>query len=255
MDRQSSICVIIDVDAAMDSNSLEDSTYLIDTQKPWGSTGEGTSCLTTVTDGEFVHTMNWILLPINSAPRSVPKHAFIADGQEGLPVVNIKGEDLAPSIPRCTHFPEEPPLPSGLPSSVKAVLRGKDRIEPSVIHPPPEILCITGEAVARGVMFPALYGSPALEGGGLYWSATVDTRKQGTFFYDMKIKLTRLAGFTEFGQKVWESCILPWRSRIHVVQTYVDNGFERRGSWRRSPRCGQRRYSRRWAPHVYTTGD
>jgi hypothetical protein len=194
--------------------------------------------------------MNWITLPINTPPRSVPKDAFVSSEREEPPILNILGDELA--VQALSFVPSS--AESSLPGSVRARLRGKDPIEPSLIHPPPQILGITGEAVARGVLFPALYGSPALEGGGLYWSATVDTRKQGTFFYDMKIKLSRLAGFTECGQKVWESCILPCRSRIRVVRTCVENGFERFGP-RRRPHRGRRARSQQCTPHFYTTGD
>ena len=258
MDRQSSTVLIVDVDAAMDSNDLESFLYMIDTQRPWGSTGEGTSRLTSVTDGEFVHTMNWLTMPVSSAPRSVPKHTF-APGPDGdPPLMNIKGEKLSPTPLLGNPSARESRLPDDLPSSVGAILQGKDRVEQSLIHPPPEILSITGEAVARGVLFPALYGSPALEGGGLYWSATVDTRWEGTFSYDIKVKLTRLAGFDECGQKVWESCVLPCRSRIRVVRTRVENGFDRCGPRRRSrfgPRSRFRHRIQRCVPHFYTTGD
>ena len=54
----------------------------------------------------------------------------------------------------------------------------------------PEIVAVIGKAVDKGVMVPVQNGSPVLgDSQGLWWGATVDSNKEGTYPYILQVKM------------------------------------------------------------------
>lgn len=87
----------------------------------------------------------------------------------------------------------------------------------------PQIYNITGEAVEKGVIYPAQYGSPAPVKGGWYWCAAVNTYMTGVYAYTMHITLYK----PELqGDKVaWQPVNFTYDAKIKVSSGAMRNGF------------------------------
>ncbi|MGR9051202.1 MAG: hypothetical protein ACU84J_00995 [Gammaproteobacteria bacterium] len=86
MSQQLGIILMIDVDAAVQANTLEGNTYLFDNMKLQGSEGEGTGRLVSAINGSHFcdgsqaneQVLNWLPYGIGSLPPTIPK-SFLAD--------------------------------------------------------------------------------------------------------------------------------------------------------------------------------
>lgn len=212
MNQQITILVVVDVEAALTQDSLENNLYLIDNLKNDGSKGIGSNNLTTIINGthwldksqasEVI--INWQPISIASLPstlgNSYHKH------HSSIQLTNCIGEidklvshekikksairDKIDSIPQVYYI--EGKGGNLIATNIKVLdiignpLKEKKDV-PS--YNPPQINNITGEAVSREVIFPAQYGSPISMKDGFYWSASVDTSKEGIHSYSMQITL------------------------------------------------------------------
>lgn len=220
MGQQLGIVAVIDIAAAVESNSLQNHIWLVDNGGWEGSKGEGTGNLTSaidVTDAAQAGppTLNWLPIGIGTLPVTVPQTFFLYDddravlAQSPLPAkhpqrfpvrirnvlgdeVNIKRQERPPTAADAAtaysgqgfHDPGRARFMRG---AVSRVAQEDD--QDVIYYPDPAIYRIGGEAVEQGVIFPAQYGSPELFSDGLYWSATVDPNSLGAFRYTMWVTL------------------------------------------------------------------
>jgi hypothetical protein len=91
----------------------------------------------------------------------------------------------------------------------------------------PQIYNITGEAVDKGVIYPAQYGSPSPVKGGWYWCASVNTAITGIYTYTLHITLYK-PEITPEGV-VWLPVDFTYDARINVTSGAMQNGFTNAG--------------------------
>lgn len=238
MNPQITIVIVIDIQAALQSNSLKDNIYLMDTQSEDGSMGEGTASLVTaVANGYWCDksqvgdvVINWMAVGVNCLPPTLPRYyseyrnkmikkerlgaalsdpdllASILREEEGDFMLNSNGEWTAIGE-RALN------LDGGLFDVDKG--EGLDNLS----FLTPQISSITGEAVDKGVIFPAQYGSPVPIKDGWYWSATVDTGKVGLYDYTLQITLYDREG------SMWVPVRMEHRAAIEVQSFPQRNGF------------------------------
>jgi len=91
----------------------------------------------------------------------------------------------------------------------------------------PQIYNITGEAVDKGVIYPAQYGTPAPIKGGWYWCASVNTYMTGIYTYTLHITLYKpeLHGTAV----VWQPVHFTYDAKIKVTSGAMRNGFTNAG--------------------------
>lgn len=180
MSRQITIMVMIDSEAAIAEGTLENNIYLIDSERQDGSTGEGTQYLTTAVGNGFYRdgsqaeevVLNWCVTYIASAPPTLPRFyaAYMRKKKRAAALTRLlDGNGVTP------------------PAEIK-LLRSPEDMETDFS---PYISGISGEAVEKGVIFPAQYGTPVPVHGGWYWSASVSTYQPGVYKYKLHITLSR----------------------------------------------------------------
>lgn len=91
----------------------------------------------------------------------------------------------------------------------------------------PQITNITGEAVDKGVIYPAQYGTPAPIKGGWYWCASVNTYMTGVYSYTMHITLYQpeRQGY----EIIWKPVYFTQEAKIKVTSGTMRNGFTNGG--------------------------
>jgi hypothetical protein len=234
MGQQAGIVVLIDIDAAVEAGHLEGNTYLIDNQKWMGSTGEGTGHLITAIDGVRARAqvepqvLNWVAYGIAALPPSLPKsffgRRFVGPVQPEAVGPSARRTEVPGFVPRLLDITGNEIARSNVVPEAAAQARSNVS---KTSYPTPQIVSITGEAVDKGVMFPAQYGSPDLFSDGLYWSASVNTNIVGIFPYTMNIVLyypSKQAGEST-GGALWDWVIMPCEARVNVTNSYIINGF------------------------------
>jgi len=101
---------------------------------------------------------------------------------------------------------------------------GAKLVPSSVAQVPPIITGISGEAVEKGIIYPAQYGSPDFLSGGWYWSATVATHTPRVWSYTLHVLLYRLV--QDAGKEpVWEPVPMTCESRLNITNKPMRNGF------------------------------
>ncbi|MBB4100417.1 hypothetical protein [Sphingomonas kyeonggiensis] len=224
MGQQLGIVVLIDIPAAVESNSLAGNIWLVDNGGWDGSTGEGSPdlvCAIDVTDAQLDPgnaVLNWIPIGIGTIPINIPQTFFLYDddrralAQRPLPALhqgifpvrirNLVGDEV--NIKHPGHLLKEAPRadPQMLlsaqgfvdPGTARFKRTGESRVaqpgdQDLVYYPDPAILRIHGEALDAGVIYPAQYGSPEMFSRGLYWSASVNPNLLGLYRYTIEIAL------------------------------------------------------------------
>ena len=108
--------------------------------------------------------------------------------------------------------------------------------EGMISQPIPMITNISGEAVDKGIIYPAQYGSPDYIYDGWYWSATVATHLPGTWSYILHITIYEMSfqstgKYDSRGQKekspriIWTPHEFRLEAKLVVKQQPVTNGF------------------------------
>ncbi|WP_444667269.1 hypothetical protein [Cereibacter changlensis] len=241
---QNSIVLLVDVEAALADSDLADNVYLVDNTRALGSRDEGRATMVSCVAG--VHNpdgspaaeavLNWIAYGISALPPTLPRsfnlrshhvahdHALL----EKL-AATTHPRDVAALL--AAHHEEHgafgaqrsamPYLPVD-PRSATGEFVSPDAVDYAA-HLNPEIVAIRGEAVEKGVIFPALYGSPDFYTEGWYWSASVDTNKVGLHDYILDLRLLRPT--RSGGAVTWAPEIHPFKVQIEVSASTMVNGF------------------------------
>ncbi|KAF0814288.1 hypothetical protein IGB42_01189 [Andreprevotia sp. IGB-42] len=259
MSQQLAILIMIDTAAAIKAGNLADHIYLIDNAKWVGSTGEATANLVTAVDGTRVRSqmdaqvLNWLPYGIGDLPHSLPQSFFLSPAAKktiNATLVHPASDPQAPagsaaadeaatataSVATARVAADEPsphargaqhiPRLEAKRMDITGALLGKSKAKGNTAlytYPMPLVTNITGEAVDKYVIFPAQYGSPDLFSKGLYWSATVDTNKVGTYAYTLHITLFN--PYEKDGEVAWEPVALTFDSYINVTNEATRNGF------------------------------
>jgi hypothetical protein len=186
MDKEITILIVIDIPAALEENTLENNIYLMDDRKAAGSEGCGTAQLTTAVNGFY-----W------------------ADGSQACGIIlNWALTDVGAIPSMLSHRYDRNQF---------LMMTTSEELNSSSLY----ITNISGEAVEKGIIFPAQYGSPSNSSEGLYWSATVDTNKPGTYTY----RLDLLLSMEDKGTKSFTH-----KGRIKVTNEPKRNGFTHAGT-------------------------
>lgn len=208
MSKQITILVMIDVEAALAEGTLENNIYMMDSERLNGSTGEGTSRLTTaisngiMADGSQAEdvVLNWSVGYLPAPPPTLPRFyaSYRRKKRQSEAVADIlrKGK---------------------VDKAVLTALQASDK------DCSPYLADITGEAVERKAIFPAQYGTPVPVHGGWYWSASVNTYHTGVYKYVLHIDLYRdNNGKTETVRMTHEAAIA-------ITNAPQRNGFTGKG--------------------------
>jgi hypothetical protein len=182
---QSSIVLLVDVEALLEERKVENNAYLIDDTQRFRFHNQEAQPRTTYVRGALApdssqassEIMNWAGFGIAAAPRTIPKAIFqrqYGSAARSSPNSPPLSTTVAGSAERHWH----PFL--AFPRTVGAERKEGDM---TVADTSPVIIDITGPAVDNYVIYPAQYGSPDFHTDGWYWSATVDVHKIGVHVY------------------------------------------------------------------------
>jgi hypothetical protein len=248
---------MVDIEATINTNTLDGNIYLIDNVSWEGSQGEATGHLTTAIHGAYwldgsqagEQLLNWLPGGISSLPTSLPR-SFYATTTQRL------DKQYLQNFARLYQKSHQEDSGAELRGMVQAVgglgvtqsSRIKDAIgnirelnlkvlnvfgEPfqkgrdplsAISYLPPLITNITGQAVDEGVIYPAQYGTPIAIKDGWYWSASVDTNKVGSYAYTLHITVYKL-GYDADEVAVWEPLNLTHDAYLTVDTAPKKNGF------------------------------
>ncbi|MCK4763580.1 MAG: hypothetical protein KAW12_15375 [Candidatus Aminicenantes bacterium] len=256
MRQEITIIVLIDVQAAINANTLEGNIYMIDNLRNEGSIGEGTGHLVSAINGAHwldgtqadEQILNWTPAVIGSLPSSLPKSFHVeksriseikefkdlpqrlkeaGEDKKGIKDIHTNLQNITKNI--CSLGKVKDTRGNVKHTGLKVMnvmgepFREGEGTTSELSHFIPQIDDITGEAVDKGVIFPAQYGTPISIKDGWYWSATADTNKVGTFAYTMHITLYKLSNF--LGEPVWEPINMTYESHIKVTNVPKNNAF------------------------------
>jgi hypothetical protein len=185
MNQQLAIIVMVDVDSAIIEMTLNNNVYIFDNIKPQASEGRDTNKLVSTINGT-----HWI------------------DGsQANERIINWLPYSIGSILPT-------------IPSSFNSNLREK---LPEACSYTPVIRNITGEAVDKKIIFPAMYGSPNLVTDGWYWSASVDSGKPGMYSYIIHLQLSYLTISNQTPR--WKQVDMQCEAWLKVSTSPKVNGF------------------------------
>jgi len=253
MSQELTIIVLVDVQAALDANTLEGNIYLIDNLKDEGSTGEGTGELISAINGSHwcdgTQTcdivINWLISGIGAIPLTLPRN-YIEYRSKGIDdnwLRNIKKFHKSTDSEHQKSLLKKVDI-TGIVENIGNTNQLKDKhghyrdlkvktlnvfAEPfdnkhhitNLSYLPPQITNITGQAVENKVLYPAQYGTPVQIKNGWYWSATVDTSKTGIHKYTLHLILYKYNGEEES----WSPVEMQYDSMIRVTNAPQVNGF------------------------------
>jgi len=251
MTQQRGIVIVIDVEAALQAGALEGCTYFFDNAGPFGTTGLGTDKLVSAIHGSYwldgsqasEQVLNFAVTGITSLPVTLPRdyerhqarqreretlakiRALI--GEAGVTNADIRKLLTGIEMPQLSAIRSfghhlKHVLLDNLGQPVPA---GAKVDQSSVAQLPPTITDITGEAVDKGIIYPAQYGSPDLVNGGWYWSATVATHSPKVWSYTLHIVVYRLVQDAASQLPSWEPVPMTCEAWLNISSKPVRNGF------------------------------
>jgi len=254
MSQEISILLLVDIDAAIDDNSLESNVYMIDNLRTEGSINECSGNLVTAVNGTHWQDgtqageiiINWLISTISCLPPALPRnyHSHRSKMIENNALHNIHH----------LHSKQDIETVEDIKSRYQSIMEEKghsahvidargeatntglvvmdvygDPYHPGeskqsdLSHQQPVITNITGEAVELGVIFPVQLGTPVVLKDGWYWCATADSGKTGTYKYTIHITLFKLKYAN--GIASWEPVKMTWDSQLKVTSEPKRNGF------------------------------
>ena len=260
MTQQLGIVVIVDVDAALQAGTLEGCTYFFENSGPFGTTGMGTDRLVSAINGTHwadgsqasEQILNFLITGVNSLPITLPRdYAQFRTREQELRTLAaaraLAADDAAGSneSPANLIARLRPPqyssirYPSGqrsevvlldylgqpVPATFDTSEMPSRRAEAGVAQIPPIITGISGEAVEKGIIYPAQYGSPDLVNGGWYWSATVATFSPRVWSYTLHIVVYRLVHDAATQQALWDPVPMSIDAKLNILNRPMRNGF------------------------------
>jgi len=254
MAQQLGIVIIIDVEAALRAGSLEGCTYCFDNAGPFGTTGMGTDKLVSAIRGTYwqdgsqasEHVLNFVATGVSSLPITLPRdyqhhrarllelatlsaaRAVAGGAARSKAVADIRTALAHIKVPQLSTIK----LPSGhqiehalLNHFGEPVSADATPDTSRVAQLPPVITGVTGEAVEKGIIFPAQYGSPDLVNGGWYWSATVATATPKVWSYTLHLLLHRFINDPASPEPRWEPVPLTMEGKLNITSKPMRNGF------------------------------
>ncbi len=267
MSQQLGIILMVDVNSAVQDGSLEDNSYLFDNMKLQGSEGLGTGKLISAINGSHwsdgsqgnEQVLNWLPYGVGSLPPTIPK-SFLVDKSKNSDFEMIEkfqgllkdGESRFSDIASMLKEMKEISQNAGMKTKVRSKhSKGRkrnigaagqkimdvtgqlinftdDSSIPEINSLNPIITNITGEAVDKGIIYPAAYGSPDMVTDGWYWAASVDTSRPGIYAYTMHVQLYKLV--VENGEWTWVPVDMTCDAYIKVSNAPKVNGFTGHGS-------------------------
>jgi hypothetical protein len=253
---QTSVVMMVDVEAVLAQQTVEDNVYLVDNIGSLGLLNKSAQNVTTNIAGALNYdgsqategVMNWIGYGIAAAPPTLPKSVvqldqatarfqrLLADvkssnGRADVAKLVARHEDPA-NLPPAAHVIESKdgrihPMPFTFPRLAAKVATGEAATAENDVTPSdlsPVITGIAGPAVDNGVLYPAQYGSPDFYTEGWYWSATVDLQKAGLHEYHINFVVYRPTP-KRAGTVVWKPEPYVLKANVNVYSGYVTNGF------------------------------
>jgi hypothetical protein len=135
---------------------------------------------------------------------------------DDLPLMDLRGNFISVNEAAPMKFAEDMDNQQGAGASASSELS-------DISYLTPQIYNITGEAVEKGVIYPAQYGTPVPVKGGWYWCAAVNTYMIGVYTYTMHITLYKpeLHG----DEVVWKPVNFTYDAKIKVSSGAMRNGF------------------------------
>jgi len=254
MAQQLGIIVIVDVEAALRAGTLEGCTYFFDNAGPFGTSGMGTDKLVSAINGTHwqdgsqasEHVLNFLATGVTSLPITLPRdyqlhrtrlqeiatlaatRAVAGNAAKSNAASDIRTTLARIRLPQLSSIK----LPSGhqvehvlLNHFGEPVSEGATPDTSHVAQLPPVITGISGEAVEKGIIYPAQYGSPDLVNGGWYWSATVATASPKVWSYTLHILLYRFVQDPANREPRWEPVPLTCEGRLSISSKPMRNGF------------------------------
>lgn len=249
---------LVDVQAAIEENSLEGNLYLLDNLGRDGSQNECTPELVVAANGTHWSDgsqanevlINWLCNGIGSLPIAVSRawhlvHTKSADknainrlravhrtrDNESHEDYKARVGEILDDAGHSVHIRNhEGQL---VESGTKLLNIFGEPFNPhadgwdTISHMTPYLENITGEAVDKGVMFPTQEGTPIHIKDGWYWCATIDTRVPGLYEYEMHFILHKLDKHE--GLSFWEPMAFKVKSSIRVASLPKVNGFTHAG--------------------------
>lgn len=248
---QISIVVVVDVVATLKEKSIVNNAYLIDNTQDFSCKNVSNESMATQVPGvcnpngsqAAEAVLNWITMSIAALPTTLPRnYAYrnFAKESDAQPVHAMKstrtenkvrkssGKHDAPLDTPPTVFFEQTDGSTQTMDIPLLDMMGKavrDFDIEAAAYIPLQVNAIYGPAVKDGVMFPALYGSPDLKSQGWYWSASVDTSKEGQHTYYMDVVLHRPIADESKNSVVLAPEIFTITGQINVTQSMGVNGF------------------------------
>jgi hypothetical protein len=240
---QLSIVIVIDIETALKEGTLEQNAYTIHNTlrypSPWG---EGTNVRVPGVanpDGSQAAeaVLNWIIIGVSGLPTTLPRsyRRQLATLNEARILQAVRAGRTPNAIAKVLSEADGAVTAPLLVRRAKGVqpheiaitdTRGR-LLDPAdaeaVGNSTPILADIRGDAVDKGVIYPALYGSPEPQSEGWYWSAAVDTSKVGRHDYTLEIILHE-PEVTPKGA-VWKPRSFSLQSSLDVSQSVAVNGF------------------------------
>lgn len=224
MSKQVTIGVVIDVYAALQEGRLMKDLYMIDSESLYGSRGEGSGRLVThIENGYLIDgsqseavILNWCLTGVENLPSSLPRYFVLRNsGKKCIDAIStaLDGKESTKNISELfskAMFPNKI-----IANSVLGRVNDDDNVSKFYVN----LVDITGEAVEKGIIYPARYGTPVPVGEGWYWSASVNTSAPGIYAYTMHIDLYRHGGKEEKPIRMCHEAF------IEIADTPQRNGF------------------------------
>jgi len=228
MNKQITIGIMIDVDAALREGRLMKDLYMVDSESHYGSRGEGSGRLVTHIDNGYLIdgrqaeavTLNWFLTGVENLPSSLPRYFTLRNrGKKYIESISSMsgGKDATKDF---AILLAEAMYPKSLTANSVMENLGFDDIPSFRLN----LVDITGEAVDKGIIYPARYGTPVPIDEGWYWSAAVNTSAPGIYSYIMHIDLYR------HGKQQDKPVRMSHEAFIEIVDAPQRNGFTDAGT-------------------------
>ncbi len=231
---QISIIVLVDVVATLTEKSIDNNAYVIDNtqgfaresdQDAFPVTRVGGVCHADGSQAEEV-VLNWIVMSIASLPTTLPKgYAYRKSDALLLNALRNANEvkKRSDAVPMAS-LPVFQKSDGGVLMAETLLLDAAgeaiaDQDIDAAAYVPLQVNSVYGPAESDKVIYPALYGSPDLKTGGWYWSASVDTAKEGRHLYHMDVVLHRPEG------GVWVPETYTITASVEVSRSLKVNGF------------------------------
>ncbi len=242
---------MVDIQAALKTNTLDGNIYLLDNLKNEGSEGIGTGNLTSSIKGSYWNdgsqtcdiVLNWLITGISTLPVTLPRNYAVLESkniekrwlhdikkghEENTLKSSAKLGRLFEKLEKTNSIKDKHGNTSKLGFKTLNIFAEpfEDNHHISTLSfLPPIINNITGDAVNNKILFPAQYGTPVQIKDGWYWSATVDTSKIGIHTYTLHLTLYKY----DVQNSTWIPIEMKHEAKLKITNEPQVNGFTNAG--------------------------